>query len=308
MLKGVLQQLDSQPTSGARRAVALIVVVAAVAFLGFTIWIALQYRSSNSWSEIREVVDPIVAWTVVAVVTACAAVIVDTVDRRHAVRLAQMAGATAPAATAPAGSVVVSGRAWRGTALAGLAIVAFSLALVASHGLGHLRSTTTFGLRLNTTIQACVATLWAPSTATTEDRVAIDLSVYCKDAPIGQMPPVAASFGPESGGGDPGEKVVTSFAAAKTQRVSERVWRWFVTFPSGEQPLDVRLTFAGDRVVVPLGRIGIGRPTTLASLQEQTTAIGGLLGALIGVLGTLGALFRSWRNAASTTVVTPADT
>jgi len=64
MLKSVLQQLDSQPTSGARRAIAIIVVVAAVAFLAFTIWIALQYRSSNSWSEIREVVDPIVAWTV----------------------------------------------------------------------------------------------------------------------------------------------------------------------------------------------------------------------------------------------------
>jgi hypothetical protein len=305
MLKSVLRQLDSQPTSGARRAVAIIVVVAAVAFLAFTIWIALQYRSSNSWSEIREVVDPIVAWTMVAVVTACAAVIVDTVDRRHAVRMAQ-AGSSGAAATPAGGAVVVSGRAWRGTALAGLAIVAFSLALVASHGMGHLRSTTTFGLRLNTTVQACVATLLAPSTATTDDRVAIDLSVYCKDAPIGQMPPVAASFGPENGS-DPSAKVVTSFAAAKTQRISERVWRWFVTFPNGEQPLDVRLTFAGDRVAVPLGRIVIARPTTLASLQEQTTAIGGLLGALIGVLGTLGAFFRSWRGAAST-VVTPADT
>ena len=305
MLKGVLQQLDSQSTSGVRRTVALIVGVAAVAFLAFTIWIALQYRSSNSWSEIREVVDPIVAWTVVAVLTACAAVIVDTVDRRHAVRMAQ-AGSGGPAATSPGGAVVVSGRAWRGTALAGLAIVAFSLALVASHGMGHLRSATTFGLRLNATVQACVATLWAPSTGTTDDRVAIDLSVYCKDAPIGQMPPVAASFGPESGG-DPSQKVVTSFAAAKTQRISERVWRWFVTFPSGEQPLDVRLTFAGDGVAVPLGRIVIARPTTLALLQEQTTAVGGLLGALIGVLGTLGAFFRSWRGAAST-VVTPADT
>ena len=99
-------------------------------------------------------------------------------------------------------------------------------------------------------------------------------------------------------------KAVTSFSGAKTLRPNERVWRWFVTFGSGEQPLDVRLTFLGDRVVVPLSRIIVARPTTLGSLQEQTTALGGLLGAVIGLLGTVGSLFKSWR---ASTVVTPGE-
>jgi hypothetical protein len=297
MLKGALQQLGSDATAGVRPTVAIIIVVAAVAFLVFIIWIAAQYRASNGWPEIREIVDPIVIWTVLAVVTACAAVIVDGTDRRHALRLAQ--AQTDPRATAAApGSLVVS-RAWRGTALAGLAVVAFSLALVSANRLGHLRSTTTFGLRGNANVQACAATLWAPSIATTDDHAAIDLSVYCKDAPPGQMPDVSASFGPENAASS---KVVTSFAAAKTLRQNERVWRWFVTFDSGEQPLDVRLTFLGDRVVVPLNRVAVARPTTLGSLQEQTTSLGGLLGAVIGVFGTLGSLFKSWRGAASSVV------
>lgn len=305
MLKGVLGQLGSDTTAGVRRTVAIIVIIAAVAFLAFVVWIALQYRTSNSWPQIREVVDPIFAWTLLAVITACASVIADGAERRHAVRLAQ-AQATAQAA-APAGSaaMVVSTRTWRGTALAGLAIVAFSLALVSANRLGHLRSTTTFGLREKGDVKACAATILAPSDATTEDRVPIDLSVYCQDAPPQQMPAIAASFGADAGT-DSGTKVVTSFAAAKTLRQNERVWRWFVTFGSGEQPLDVHLTFLGDSIVVPLSEISVSRPTTLASLQEQTTALGGLLGAAIGVLGTLGSLFKSWRGGSST-VVTPGE-
>jgi hypothetical protein len=300
MLKSALQQLGSDATAGVRRTVAIIIVVAAVAFLAFIIWIAAQYRASNGWSEIREVVDPVVVWTVLAVVTACAAVIVDGTDRRHALRLAQAQAQADPRATAAApGGLVVSTRAWRGTALAGLAVVAFSLALVSSNRLGHLRSTTAFGLRGNGSVSACAATLLAPSIATTDDHVAIDLSVYCKDAPPQQMPAVSASFGPENG---TSSKVVTSFTGAKTLRQNERVWRWFVTFDSGEQPLDVRVTFLGDHVVVPLSRIVVARPTTLGSLQEQTTALGGLLGAVIGVLGTIGSLFKSWRGSS---VVTP---
>lgn len=307
MLKGVIEQLGSDTTTGVRRTVAIIVIIAAVAFLAFVVWITLQYRTSNSWSEIREVADPIFIWTLLAVVTACASVIADGADRRHAVRVAQ-AQATAQA-PAPAGSapVLVSTRTWRGTALAGLAIVAFSLAIVSANRLGHLRSTTTFGLREKGDVKACTATILAPSDATTNDRVPIDLSVYCKDAPPQQMPSVTASFGPETGADSSTKVVVTSFAGAKTLRQNERVWRWFVTFDSGEQPLDVRLTFERDSVVVPLNRINVYRPTTLASLQEQTTALGGLLGAAIGVLGTLGSLFKSWRGASST-VVTPDET
>ena len=333
VLKGVLQQLGSDATAGVRRTVAIIVIIAAVAFLAFIVWITLQYRAANAWPEIREVVDPIVSWTLLAVVTACAAVIVDGAERRHAVSVAQAqaataaAGAQSSAAVVVSNSVVVSSWAWRGTALGGLAVVAFSLALVSSSRLGHLRSTTMFGLREkpnvaacaahectaaeqqqcsttacpNVDVQACTATLWAPSIATTADRVPIDLSVYCKDAPPQQMPNASASFGPDSGGST-SANVVTSFADAKTLRQNERVWRWFVTFASGEQPLDVRLTFVGDRVAVPLSRIDVSSPTTLASLQEQTTALGGLLGAVIGVLGTLGSLFKSWRSASSTVV------
>jgi hypothetical protein len=39
-------------------------------------------------------------------------------------------------------------------------------------------------------------------------------------------------------------------------------------------------------------------------LTEYTTAIGGLLGAVIGVLGTLGSLFKGWRGHSSTVVTT----
>ena len=177
--------------------------------------------------------------------------------------------------------------AWRGAALAGLAIIAFSLALVSSAQIGHLRSITTFNLRGNGTVAACVAKMWSPSIAVTDDYVAIDLSIYCPNAPVNGMPAFTASYG------QPDAKAVTAFVAAKTMRPNERVWRWFVTFGSGEQPLDVRLTFLGDQIAVPLDRISVARPTTLVSLTEDTTAIGGLLGAVIGVLGTIGSLSRA---------------
>lgn len=291
MLGNVLRGLGSDTAAGVRRLLSIIVLIAAIVFLGFVAWIVLQVRTSNDWSEIRQVVGPTVAWALLAVFTACAAVIVDASERRNALRLA---AARAGAAAASSGPMTVSTHAWRGAALAGLGTVAFSLALVSSTQIGHLRSITTFDLRGHDNVAACVAKVWAPSIARTDDHVPIDLSVYCPNAPANGMPTVVASYGPDD------VKVVTSFAAAKTTRPSERVWRWFVTFGSGEQPLDVRLNFIGDQIAVPLDRLSVSKPTTLLSLTEDTTAIGGLLGAVIGVLGTLGSLFKGWRGQPST--------
>jgi len=295
MLGNVVRGLGSDTVGGVRRVVSIIVLVAAIAFLGFVVWVVLQVRASNDWSEVRQVFGPVVAWALLAVVTACAAVIADGSERRNALRLA---AARAGAAGTASGPVTVSTHTWRGSALAGLAILAFSLALVSSTQIGHLRSITTFDLRGHDNVAPCVAKVWVPSIALTDDRVPIDLSVSCPNAPAGKMPAVAASYGQDDA------KVVTSFAAAKTMRPNERVWRWFVTFGSGEQPLDVRLTFIGDQVAVPLDRISVSKPTTLVSLTEYTTALGGLLGAAIGVLGTLGSLFKGWRGQSSTVVTT----
>jgi hypothetical protein len=293
MLGNLLRGLGSDSAAGVRRVLSIIVLIAGIVFLGVVAWIVLQVRASNDWAEIRQVFGPIVAWALLAVFTACAAVIADASERRNALRLA---AARAGTAAAEAGPMTVSTHAWRGSALAGLAILAFSLALVSSTQIGHLRSITTFDLRGQDTVAACVAKVWAPSIARTDDHVPIDLSVYCPNAPPNGMPAVAASYGSEAA------KVVTSFAAAKTIRPNERVWRWFVTFDSGEQPLDVRLTFVGAQIAVPLDRISVSKPTTFVTLTEDTTAIGGLLGAVIGVLGTIGSLFKGWRGQSSTVV------
>ncbi|HEV3087930.1 MAG TPA: hypothetical protein VGX96_11955 [Candidatus Elarobacter sp.] len=295
MLGDVLRGLGSDSAAGVRRLLSIIVLVAGIVFLGFVAWIVLQVRASNDWAEIRQVFGPIVAWAVLAVVTACAAVIVDASERRNALRLA---AARAGAAATESGAMTVSTHSWRGSALAGLAFLAFSLALVSSTQIGHLRSITAFDLRGRDNVAPCVAKIWSPAIALTDDHVPIDLSVYCANAPPNGMPAVAASYGSDN------VKVVTSFAAAKTTRPGERVWRWFVTFGSGEQPLDVHLTFIGDQIAVPLDRIAVSKPTTLGTLTEDTTAIGGLLGAVIGVLGTLGSLFKGWRGQSSTVVTT----
>ncbi len=295
MLGTILRGLGSDTAGGVRRLISIIVLVAAIAFLGFVAWIVLQVRGSNDWAEIRQAVGPTFAWTLLALIAACAAVIVDASERRNALRLA---AARAGVAGTEARPMTVSTHTWRGSALAGLAILAFSLALVSSTQIGHLRSITTFDLRGRDSVAPCVAKVWSPSIAITDDYVAIDLSVYCPNAPANGMPPVAASYGA------PDAKAVTAFAAAKTMRPNERVWRWFARFGTGEQPLDVRLTFLGDQIAVPLDRISVSKPTTLTSLTEYTTAIGGLLGAVIGVLGTLGSLFKGWRGQSSTVVTT----
>lgn len=295
MLGNALRGLGSDTAAGVRRVLSIIVLSAGIVFLGIVAWTVLQVRASNDWSEIRQVCGPVVAWALLAVLTACAAVLADGSERRNALRLA---AARAGSAAAAAGSRTVSTHTWRGSALAGLAILAFSLALVSSAQIGHLRSITRFDLRGRDNVAPCVAKVWSPSIAVTDDYVPIDLSVYCPDAPVNGMPAVAASYG------QPDAKAVTAFTAAKTMRPNERIWRWFVTFKSGEQPLDVRLTFLGDPIAVPLDRISVSKPTTLMSLTEDTTAIGGLLGAVIGVLGTIGSLFKGWRAQSSTVVTT----
>jgi hypothetical protein len=85
-----------------------------------------------------------------------------------------------------------------------------------------------------------------------------------------------------------------------------RTWRWFVRYPSGQQPLDIKLTFLGDTMVIPYKRINVSEPTTIAGLQQYTTAIGGLLGAIVGLFGTIGSLFKGIRGHSSTVVTTPA--
>jgi hypothetical protein len=297
MLGNVLRGLGSDSAAGVRRLLSLIVLIAGVAFLGVVAWIVFQVRASNDWSEIRQVLGPVIGWALLAVVTASAAVIADASERRNALRLA---AARAGAVATAAGPMTVSTYAWRGSALAGLAILAFSLALVAASQIGHLRSVTTFRLRGQDAVAECIAKVWSPSIARTDDQVPIDLSVSCPDAPANGMPAVAATYGPDN------VKVVATFGAAKTTVPKERVWRWYVTFGAGEQPLDVRLTFNGSPIAVPLDRISVSKPTTLMSLTEDTTAIGGLLGAVIGVLGTIGSLFKGWRGQSST-VVTPGE-
>ncbi len=295
MLGNALRGLGSDSAAGVRRVLSLIVLIAGIVFLGIVAWIVLQVRNSNDWAEIQQVCGPVVAWALLAVFTACAAVVADASERRNALRLA---AAGAGATTTATGSMAVSTYAWRGSALAGLAILAFSLALVSSAQFGHLRSITTFDLRGKDTVAPCVAQVWAPAVARTDARVPIDLSVFCPKAPLGGMPPVTASYGADDA------KVVTAFAAAKTMRPNERVWRWFVTFGSGEQPLDVHLAFIGDQIAVPLDRVNVSKPTTFVSLTEDTTALGGLLGAVLGVLGTIGSLFKGWRGQSPTVVTT----
>ncbi len=60
-------------------------------------------------------------------------------------------------------------------------------------------------------------------------------------------------------------------------------------------------------IAAPLVRIQIYKPTTVASLQESTTAIGGLLTAIVGLFGTIGALFKGLRGRSATVVVPAAD-
>jgi hypothetical protein len=67
------------------------------------------------------------------------------------------------------------------------------------------------------------------------------------------------------------------------------------------------LIFAGDAIAAPLVRLQVYQPTTVAGLQESTTAIGGLLTAIIGLFGTVGALLKGMRGR-SATVVMPVTT
>jgi hypothetical protein len=318
MVNNFLARLSSDSGGGLRRTLAIAVLVAVVILLAIVAYVTSRVSQSNDWAETAEVVGPIIAWALLALVTAFAAVLADRAERRHAVNVAAAGAAAAAGATgagAP-GPMVVSSRAWRGSALAGLAILAFSLSLVTSTRLGHLRSLTVFDLRgkanvaecaartcspteaqqcstkgcPDVTVEPCVAKIWAPSSATTEDLIAIDLSVYCPQAPPQRMPPVSATYG------QPGGKALTSLSDAKTIRQNERVWRWFIKFESGEEPLDVRLTFVGDQMAIPLARLRVAKPTTISSLQEYATALGGLLGAVIGLFGTLGSLLKGWRG------------
>ena len=264
-----------------------------------------------------------------ALATAAFAVIADRSEKRHAVAVAAV-GATAAGADMSAPRVVAS-QPWRGSALAGLAILAFSLSIVSSSQLGHLRSPTNFELRqkdnvawctqrectdaeraapcdgktpCSETVGPCKAELVAPSIAATGEQVPIDLSVYCPQAKPQQMPTATATYG----GKPTPANVVASFESAKTTYQNERVWRWFVHFASeGEQPVDVRMTFAGDTIAGPLVRLQIYQPRTIAQLQESTTAIGGLLTAIVGLFGTIGALFKGLRGRSATVVMPVTD-
>jgi hypothetical protein len=117
------------------------------------------------------------------------------------------------------------------------------------------------------------------------------------------MPTAQAKYG------GPPANVTVSFEGAKTTFQNERVWRWFVQYPTeGEQPVDVRMSFAGDAIAGPLVRVQVNRPTTIAGLQESTTAIGGLLTAVVGLFGTIGALFKGLRGRSATVVMPVSDT
>ena len=310
MITDIVAGLSSATSTKLRRRIAMGVLVAALVFFAFLIFEAWRLSQTNDWSEIVRHLGPPVGWLVLALVTALFAVVADRSEKRHAVAVAAV-GATA-AGTDMSAPRVVASQPWRGSALAGLAVLAFSLAIVSSSQLGHLRSATTFELRKKEnvawckqrecsaaevaspcngvtpcngeSIGPCTATLVAPSIAATAEQVPIDLSVYCASAKPQQMPTAQATYGDQT------STAVVSFAAAKTTLQNERVWRWFAQFKAGEQPVDVRLTFAGDAIAAPLVRLEVYQPTTIAGLQESTTAIGGLLTAIIGLFGTVGAL------------------
>lgn len=329
MVNDIVDGLKSATATTVRRRVAIAVLVAALVFLVFLGYTSWRLSQTNDWPEVVRHVGPPVGWLVLALATAVFAAIADRSEKRHAVAVAAV-GATAAGADMSAPRVVAS-QPWRGAALAGLAVLAFSLSIVSSSQLGHLRSATDFELRKKEnvawcaqrecsaaekaapcngatpcngeTIGPCTASLVAPSIAASGEQVAIDLSVYCPLAKPQQMPTAKATYG-----GQPSTAVV-SFEAAKTTYVNERVWRWFVQFPKdGEQPVDMRLSFAGDQIAAPLVRIQVYQPTTIAGLQESTTAIGGLLTALIGLFGTIGALFKGLRGRSATVVMPVAST
>ena len=378
MLSGVARWFGS--AGKFRRGLEIGVVISALALLAFISWIASRAAESNARSDIAQILAPIVAFALLAIVTAAAATIVDRNERAHELNVARAAGSSP-------GSVVPT-KPWRGSALAGLAILAFSLSLIASTQLGRLRTTTDFVLRdkhnvpqcqawacdsvereylaskcnydkhnenvdpqedtpdaeivkldaaYNAWVKAgargvppkrytyghdcfvyvhpCTAKLLAPAAATTNDQVAIDLSVTCLRAPPQRMPLVDAHYFAEPWENPParlpetipdkGPAVHNSFAVAKTLTQNERTWRWFVRFPSGQQPLDIKLTFLGDTMVIPYKRINVNEPTTIAGLQEYTAAIGGLLGALVGLFGTFGSLLKGIRGHSSTVVPAP---
>ena len=318
--------LSSVVTDTVRRRVVTAVLLAALVFLAFLGFSAWRLSQSNGWSELSEVLGPPLGWLALAIVVGVFAVFADRNEKRHAVAVATAgAGAAGTDGSAPR---VVASQPWRGAALAGLAILAFSMSVVASTRLGHLRSATDFELRkkidvawcsqrecsdaerkapcdgtapCTETIESCIATLTAPSSAFTDELVPVDLDVDCPLAKPRQMPNATATYGPA------GSSAVASFEQAKTNRQNERAWRWFVKLPHGEQPVDVRLSFAGDAVALPLVRIQVAQPTTLATLQESTTALGGLLTALIGLFGTIGALFKGLAARSATVVAAVAE-
>ena len=326
MVTDIVAGLGSATSTTLRRRIAIAVLVAAVVFFAFLAFEAWRLSQTNDWSEIVRHLGPPVGWLVLALVTALFAVVADRSEKRHAVAVAAV-GATASGTDMSAPRVVAS-QPWRGSALAGLAVLAFSLSIVSSSQLGHLRSATDFELRkkedvawctqrecspaevakpcdgatpCSETIGPCTASLVAPSIAATEEQVPIDLSVYCPLAKPRQMPTATAKYG--------GTPVVVSFEGAKTIHQNERVWRWFVRFSNaGEQPIDVRMSFAGDPVAGPLVRVQVFKPTTIAGLQESTTAIGGLLTAVVGLFGTIGALFKGLRGRSATVVMPSANT
>ncbi|HWT06640.1 MAG TPA: hypothetical protein VN224_12840 [Xanthomonadales bacterium] len=321
MVTEIVTGLNSATSTTLRRRLAIAVLVAAVVFLAILSYEAWRLSQTNDWSEIVRHLGPPVGWLVLALATAFFAVVADRSEKRHAVAVAAV-GATASGTDMSAPRVVAS-QPWRGSALAGLSILAFSLSIVSSSQLGHLRSATEFELRKKEnvawctqrecspaeiaspcngatpcaeTIGPCTAALVAPSIAATGEQVPIDLSVYCAQAKPRQMPTATAKYG--------GTPVTVSFEGAKTTFQNERVWRWFVQFPNeGEQPVDVRMSFAGDPIAGPLVRLQIYKPTTIAGLQESTTAIGGLLTALVGLFGTIGALFKGLRGRSATVVM-----
>jgi hypothetical protein len=326
VINDIVKSFSSATSGTLRRRVAIAVLVAALVFLAFLAYTAWRLSETNDTSEIVRHLGPPVGWLVLALVTALLAAIADRSEKRHAVAVAAV-GAQAAGVDMSAPRVVAS-QPWRGAALAGLAVLAFSMSIVASSQLGHLRAGTDFTLRqkdnvawctqrecspaeqaapcngakpCSETIGPCTASVVAPSLATTGELVPIDLSVFCPKTKPQQMPLAKATYGAQT------PPAVVSFEGAKTPYVNERVWRWFVQFPKdGEQPVDVRMTFAGDAIAAPLVRIQVSQPTTIASLQQSTTAIGGLLTALVGVFGTLGALFKGLRGR-SATVVMPAS-
>ncbi|HEY0382574.1 MAG TPA: hypothetical protein VGC72_10275 [Candidatus Elarobacter sp.] len=327
MVTNIVARLSSATSTTLRRRIGITVLVGAIVFFAFLAFEAWRLSQTNDWSEIVRHMGPPVGWLVLALGTAFFAVVADRSEKRHAVAVAAV-GATA-AGTDMSAPRVVASQPWRGSALAGLAILAFSLSIVSSSQLGHLRAGTDFTLRqkdnvawctqreclpeekaapcngatpCSETIGPCTAALVAPSIAMTGEQIPIDLSVYCPRSKARQMPYAQASYGPQK------SSAVASFEEAKTTYVGERVWRWFVQFPKdGEQPIDVRMSFAGDFIAVPLVRIQVYQPTTIAGLQESTTAIGGLLTAIVGLFGTIGALFKGLRGR-SATVVMPAAT